>query len=271
VTPTFPSATGYADPGSPGLVPLAGARPRIPVEWYRRPTWRRARALARSAARTRGRACRVLNVSVALLALVVTAPLILLIAALVKLTSPGPAIYMQPRVGLDRRRRGPDRRRSVRDASDSKSRRQNDQGGRIFTMYKFRTMRSDRAASQVWCSRNDPRITPLGRFLRATRLDELPQLFNVLKGDMNIVGPRPEQPEIFQELIQHIGNYRERQRVLPGITGLAQVSGGYDRCLEDVRKKVGFDLEYIRERSAAKDLMIMAKTMPVMVMRRVWM
>jgi len=210
-------------------------------------------------------------VSVALIGLILAAPLMLLIAGLVKLTSPGPAIYTQPRVGLDRRRRGPDRRRSVRDPSESKSRRQNDRGGRIFTIYKFRTMRTDRRAGQVWSSEDDPRVTPLGRFLRATRLDELPQLFNVLKGDMNIVGPRPEQPEIFQELSQNVGNYRERQRVLPGITGLAQVSMGYDRCLDDVRKKVGLDLEYIQGRSAAKDLMIMARTMPVMVMRRMWM
>jgi lipopolysaccharide/colanic/teichoic acid biosynthesis glycosyltransferase len=271
VTPTLPSATGYADPVSPGLASLTAVRPRIPVEWNRRPTWRRARALARSAARNRGRACRFLNVSVALFALILGAPVMLLIAALVKVTSPGPAIYAQPRVGLNRRRRGPDRRRSVRNSSESSRRRQNDRGGRIFTIYKFRTMRTDRPAAQVWSCKDDPRVTPLGRFLRATRLDELPQLFNVLKGDMNIVGPRPEQPEIFQELSQSVGSYRERQRVLPGITGLAQVSMGYDQSLEDVRRKVGFDLEYIQGRSAAKDLMIMARTMPVMVMRRMWM
>ncbi len=146
-----------------------------------------------------------------------------------------------------------------------------DQGGRIFTIYKFRTMRSDRPKGQVWAAQNDPRVTPVGRVLRATRLDELPQLVNVLKGDMNIVGPRPEQPDIFQELSREVRNYRERQRVLPGITGLAQVNLGYDRSLEDVRKKVGFDLQYIRRRSATEDLMIMAKTMPVMVFRRVWM
>jgi lipopolysaccharide/colanic/teichoic acid biosynthesis glycosyltransferase len=150
-----------------------------------------------------------------------------------------------------------------------RSRRRSDRGGKIFTIYKFRTMRTDGNDGQVWASRDDPRITPVGRFLRAMRLDEIPQLFNVLKGDMNIVGPRPEQPEIFEELSQTVGDhYRERQRVLPGITGLAQVSQGYDSCLDDVRQKVHFDLEYIRRRSAVEDLMIMARTMPIMVFRK---
>jgi lipopolysaccharide/colanic/teichoic acid biosynthesis glycosyltransferase len=99
----------------------------------------------------------------------------------------------------------------------------------------------------------------------------IPQLVNVVKGDMNIVGPRPEQPTIFQELRKELGSYQERQKVLPGITGWAQVNLGYDTSVEDVRKKVELDLEYIGRRSAAKDLAIMARTMPVMVFRRVWM
>ena len=201
---------------------------------------------------------RSLNIVVASLGIVLTAPLMLIIALLVKLTSTGPAIYRQPRVGVDRRRdRGLKHRRKV------------DRGGRIFTIYKFRTMSETPAGSKAsWAGEEQHRITAVGRFLRAFRLDELPQLFNVLAGDMNVVGPRPEQPEIFADLQQKLGRYRDRQRVLPGITGLAQVSLSYDQSLDDVKKKVNLDLEYIRGRSAARDLLIMAKTMPVMVFRR---
>ncbi|HSH76598.1 MAG TPA: sugar transferase [Longimicrobiales bacterium] len=209
----------------------------------------------------RDRARRLLNIAVSLLGIVLSAPLMLLIGALVKFTSPGPAIYKQPRVGIDRRaacgRQSPDHRRRA------------DRGGRIFTIYKFRTMRPEAGpARQVWASKADSRITPIGRVLRQFRLDELPQLFNVLKGDMNIVGPRPEQPEIFRSLQDEFGHYRDRQRVLPGITGLAQVTLPYDRNVADVGRKVDLDLEYIRRRSAAQDLLIMAKTMPVMVFRK---
>ena len=216
--------------------------------------WRRRRWLTRA-----------LNVLVAVVGILVTTPLMLLIALAVRLTSVGPVIYSQPRVGIDRRRpRGGyqqlDHRRAV------------DRGGRIFTIYKFRTMRADaRQSGEVWASEDDPRVTFVGRFLRATRLDELPQFFNVLKGDMNIVGPRPEQPEIFSELHQELGpRYRSRQRVLPGITGLAQVEQGYDRNLDTVRQKVALDLRYISGRSPVTDLQIMARTVPVMVSRKVW-
>jgi lipopolysaccharide/colanic/teichoic acid biosynthesis glycosyltransferase len=203
---------------------------------------------------------RALNILVATVGIVVTAPLMLLVALAVKLTSKGPVIYTQPRVGVDRR---------LDRSATSGNRRRKDVGGKLFTIYKFRTMRQAApSARQVWVSQDDPRITTVGRFLRATRLDELPQLFNVLKGDMNIVGPRPEQPDIFADLQHKVGGYRERQRVLPGITGLAQVSLQYDQSVDDVRKKVDLDLEYIRRRSASKDLLIMAKTMPVMVFRR---
>ena len=214
--------------------------------------------------RKRDLACRVLNVLVASVAIVLTAPLMLLIAFAVKLNSPGPVIYSQPRVGVDRRMdRGP---------KSLAHHRKVDGGGRLFTIYKFRTMRPDDGkALQVWASKEDPRITTVGRILRATRLDEVPQFFNVLKGDMNIVGPRPEQPTIFSELRDEFGNpYRNRQRVLPGITGLAQVNLGYDTDLDGVRDKVNLDLQYIRRRSAGKDILIMAKTVPVMVFRKVW-
>jgi lipopolysaccharide/colanic/teichoic acid biosynthesis glycosyltransferase len=215
--------------------------------------------------RRRDQLTRVLNVLVALIGITITGPVMLLVALAVKLTSRGPVIFTQKRVGLDRRRN--------RGAEESGGhRRRSDSGGKIFTIYKFRTMRVDGGRSQKWASKNDPRITPIGKFLRATRLDELPQFFNVLKGDMNIVGPRPEQPDIFAELHVELGKrYRHRQRVLPGITGLAQVNLGYDTDLDGVRKKVDMDLQYIRKRSASKDLEIMAKTVPVMVLRKVWM
>lgn len=204
---------------------------------------------------------RGVNMLVAAVGIFLTAPLMLLIAIAIRLTSRGPVIYTQPRVGVDRRLDAP------RGAGGE--RREEDLGGKIFTIYKFRTMRAQPSGSkQVWAGARDPRITTIGRILRATRLDELPQLFNVLKGDMNIVGPRPEQPEIFADLREELGHYRVRQHVLPGITGLAQVTLPYDQSLEDVRKKVRLDLEYMRGRSAGKDLLIMAKTMPVMVMRK---
>jgi lipopolysaccharide/colanic/teichoic acid biosynthesis glycosyltransferase len=205
---------------------------------------------------------RYINILIAGIGIVATAPIMLAVAFLIKLTSPGPVIYKQHRVGLDRRgNRGP--------GSDN-YRRSVDRGGRLFTIYKFRTMRDDPKAGQQWASKNDPRVTRLGAFLRATRIDELPQFFNVLMGDMNIVGPRPEQPEIFRELRDEIHKYQDRQRVLPGITGLAQVTLGYDTSVDDVKKKVEKDLEYIERRSPAKDLMIMLKTVPVMVFRKVW-
>ena len=205
------------------------------------------------------RAIRVLNVVVASLGMILAAPLFLAIAVLVKLSSPGPVFYVQERVGLNRRNRG------LAPASTGE-RRRDDQGGRIFRIYKFRTMVADSdRAGQVWASRTDPRITAVGHVLRKYRLDELPQLVNVLKGDMNIVGPRPEQPEIFQELRQKVSGYQDRQRVLPGITGLAQVNHSYDQCIEDVKKKVEYDLEYIEQRSFLKDLRIMARTVPVMI------
>ena len=171
---------------------------------------------------------RALNIAVAGVGIVVTAPLMLVIGAIVKLTSPGPVIYKQTRVGMDRR--------GLRD-SDPSIRRKHDIGGIPFAIYKFRTMRTDAGSVQVWASKNDSRVTPVGGVLRKYRLDELPQLFNVLLGDMNVVGPRPEQPKLFDELRQKLDQYPARQQVLPGITGWAQVNLSYDSCLDDVHAK----------------------------------
>lgn len=202
---------------------------------------------------------RAWNVAIAVLLLVLAAPLMLLIAVLVRASSPGPIIYAQPRVGLDRR--------NGRGSDLDLSRRRVDHGGRLFQIYKFRTMyqNGNRHEPQAWARPDDPRITPVGRILRKYRLDELPQLFNVLRGDMSVVGPRPEQPAIFARLRSEIDGYERRQRVPPGITGLAQVKRPYDRSLEDVRKKLQHDLEYIERRSVAEDLKILARTIPVVV------
>ena len=180
------------------------------------------------------------------------------IALLVRLTSRGPIFYSQTRVGLDRRRG------AIRPPA---SRRQADVGGRPFTIFKFRTMYVHKS-DEVWATENDPRITPLGRVLRKYRLDELPQLFNVLLGDMNIVGPRPEQPKIFAALRDQIEHYPMRQQVRPGITGWAQINQHYDRDISDVRRKVELDLEYVERQSLIEDLSIMARTIPVMIFQR---
>jgi lipopolysaccharide/colanic/teichoic acid biosynthesis glycosyltransferase len=198
------------------------------------------------------RARRVLNVGVACVGLVVSAPLMLAIGLLVKLTSKGPVFYRQTRVGLDRRGPGSDggnRRRSA------------DLGGKPFTIYKFRTMRvtEDGGQRQVWASQDDPRVTRVGRVLRKLRLDELPQLFNVLRGG------------IFAALRTQVHRYAERQRVRPGITGWAQINHHYDATVEDVRRKVVYDLDYIERQSLAEDLKIMLLTAPtVMLGKGAW-
>lgn len=206
---------------------------------------------------------RWLNFGAASSLLLLAAPLMLLIAVLVRVTSSGPVIYRQPRVGLNRR--------SIPDESCTpiRCRRASDTGGRIFTIYKFRTMRVDgQEEGQVWARPDDDRVTAVGRILRRYRLDELPQLFNVLTGEMNLVGPRPEQPEIFSDLREKVEGYEGRQRVLPGITGWAQVNHRYDHNLEDVKRKVRFDLEYIERRSPGEDLKIMVQTVPAVIMKR---
>lgn len=200
---------------------------------------------------------RILNVLIAVVGIILTLPLMALITIALKLTSPGPLLFIQTRIGLDRR-------------SHPRREAEGDQGGVPFRMYKFRTMQVRPAGEdpQVWARPDDCRITAIGRMLRKTRLDELPQLFNVLLGDMNVVGPRPEQPAIFARLRRQIHAYTARQRTRPGITGLAQISQCYDRDLEDVKRKVEFDLRYLRRQSVLEDLRIMLLTFPVMLGRR---
>jgi lipopolysaccharide/colanic/teichoic acid biosynthesis glycosyltransferase len=240
--PSLPAVTGAFDP------PLV--RPRY-----------RDYSQGEAATRTAEWARLAINLMLALVALVIMLPVMLLVAFLVRLTSRGPVLYTQVRVGLDRR--------GVPLGAQN-HRREHDLGGQPFTIYKFRTMRADaeHGSGAVWAQQADPRVTPVGRLLRQYRLDELPQLLNVLKGEMNIVGPRPERPTIFAELREHIAEYPLRQRAKPGITGLAQINHHYDRSLEDVRTKVHYDLEYIRRQSVSEDLRIMLKTVPVILLRR---
>jgi lipopolysaccharide/colanic/teichoic acid biosynthesis glycosyltransferase len=221
---------------------------------------------------------RLMNIVLASLALATAAPLMLLIAIAIKLTSRGPLFYVQPRIGLNRRG---DRRHAVR-RDDPRSRlwaeflatnhdqRTRDLGGNVFAIYKFRTMceNAECGTGAVWASRKDPRTTAIGYFLRKYRLDELPQLLNVVKGDMNIVGPRPERPSIFARMRESIDDYALRQQARPGITGWAQIHLFYDQCLEDVKRKVRYDLEYLRNKSFAKDLWIMASTLPAVLFKR---
>lgn len=231
----------------PTAAPEMGARAAVSSWW---------------AAADRDKLRRALNVAVAVVGILLALPLMILIALAIKVTSPGPIIFRQTRVGLDRRTPG---------IPAGNWRRGVDHGGRLFTLYKFRTMRHDSGRAQVWASPDDPRVTRVGRVLRKYRLDELPQLFNVLKGDMNVVGPRPEQPGIFASLREEIDPYPARQRVLPGITGWAQVNHHYDRTVDDVRAKVELDLEYIRRQGVAEDLKILMRTVPtVMFGRGAW-
>lgn len=214
----------------------------------------RARAL-----RPEGRR-RLLNVAAAGLGLLVCLPLMALVALIIKLTSRGPVLFRQTRIGVERR--------SLSRAGGN-TRRHFDLGGKPFTMYKFRTMSHEASnGRQVWARPDDDRVTPVGGFLRRYRLDELPQLWNVLCGDMNIVGPRPEQPDIFVYLRERLPGYHRRQRARPGITGWAQINQGYDRSLDDVQRKLALDLEYLARQSVREDLLIMLRTLPVMLFRR---
>ncbi len=243
---------------NPSLPAITALDPALPRQHYR--DWSHA-GTREGPSSSSDIARRVLNLLIALLAFVATLPVMLLVAVLVRLTSRGPALYTQVRIGLDRRQNTP---------GGQNPGRERDLGGQPFTIYKFRTMGVDaeQGSGAVWAQQRDPRVTPVGRLLRQYRLDELPQLLNVLKGEMNIVGPRPERPTIFAELREHIAEYPLRQRAKPGITGLAQINHHYDRSLEDVRTKVHYDLEYIRRQSVSEDLRIMLKTVPVILLRR---
>ena len=206
------------------------------------------------------RISRAINFGVAAAALLVLLPILILLAIAVKLTSRGPILYAQTRVGQDRR---------WRSTLALQERRFEDLGGQVFTIYKYRTMQVDaeRGSGAVWAQVNDPRVTRLGKAMRILRLDELPQFWNVVRGDMNIVGPRPERPSIVSRLREDIPEYQARHRVKPGITGLAQINQNYDTSLDDVRSKIGWDLRYIREQGLLLDLGILLRTVPAILLK----
>jgi lipopolysaccharide/colanic/teichoic acid biosynthesis glycosyltransferase len=186
---------------------------------------------------------RLIDIVASLFVLTVGLPLWLGIGVAVRSTSPGPAIYKQRRTG---------------------------EQGKPFVMYKYRTMRDDaeRETGPVWACRGDGRVTPLGRALRACRLDEIPQMINVLKGEMSLIGPRPERPAFVERLSREIPLYSRRHRVKPGITGLAQVKWGYDKDIEDVRQKLKYDLMYIEHMSLRMDFQILLQTLRTVFERR---
>ena len=219
------------------------------------------RSPIRHASHLESLALHAVNKVVATLALLILSPLVLVIAVLIRLDSTGPVVYRQVRVGQDRR--------NLEDREPAIGRRMSDIGGQPFEIYKFRTMRVDaeETSGPVWATDDDPRITRVGRLLRRTRLDEVPQFWNVLRGEMSIVGPRPERPTFVRRLRDEIDGYPLRQQVPPGITGWAQVNRPPDQTVDDVRAKVGFDLEYLHRRSVWFDLWIMLKTLPVMFER----
>ena len=186
---------------------------------------------------------RLWNMVVAVIGIILSLPIMLLTILAVRLSSPGAVLYRQTRVGLD---------------------------NTLFTVYKFRSMRIDAEAGTgaVWAQKDDPRVTLVGRIIRAIRFDELPQLFNVLKGEMSIVGPRPERPEFVRALNEQIPYYRQRHCVRPGITGWAQINYKYGDTLQDTITKLEYDLYYIKNMSLALDNYIIFHTLKAMLLSR---
>lgn len=182
---------------------------------------------------------RTADIALAVAILALAAPVLALAALAIRIESRGPVLYRQERVG---------------------------QYGRVFTLFKFRSMRVDaEAAGPAWASLRDPRVTRIGGFLRRTRIDELPQLFNVLSGEMSIVGPRPERPHFVERLAEAIPFYHDRATVKPGITGWAQVNYPYGASIEDARQKLSYDLYYVKRRSLFLDLLILIGTVRVIL------
>jgi exopolysaccharide biosynthesis polyprenyl glycosylphosphotransferase len=183
---------------------------------------------------------RMLDLSFSIILAIVSAPLMALTAIAIRLDSPGPMLYSQERVG---------------------------ENGAVFKIYKFRSMRTDAemAGKPIWARDNDDRITRVGRFARKTRLDELPQLWNVMRGDMSFVGPRPERPFFVDQLAQEIPFYLQRHAVKPGLTGWAQVKYQYGSTVEDAMEKLRYDLYYIKHLSIIFDLTIVLDTVKVIL------
>ncbi|MFN0243174.1 MAG: TIGR03013 family XrtA/PEP-CTERM system glycosyltransferase [Planctomycetota bacterium] len=186
---------------------------------------------------------RTLDIASGLLIFSITWPLMIVTAIAVRVGSPGPILFSQERVGRD---------------------------GQSFTLFKFRSMYTDAETrtGPVWAQADDPRITKAGKFIRRTRLDELPQLFNVLAGHMSLVGPRPERPHFVDELAKKIPYYRQRHIVKPGLTGWAQINYRYGSTIEDAIQKLQYDLFYIKNQSLLFDLSILFNTVKIVILRK---
>jgi exopolysaccharide biosynthesis polyprenyl glycosylphosphotransferase len=182
---------------------------------------------------------RVLDIITSMGLLFTTLPLMAVVALLVRLDSPGSILYRQERVGLN---------------------------GQSFTLLKFRSMRANaEARGPTWAQQRDPRVTRVGSFMRRSRIDELPQLINILRGEMSFIGPRPERPHFVEQLAEAIPFYRERARVKPGLTGWAQVNYPYGASVEDAKAKLSFDLYYVKNRSLLLDILILLSTVRVIL------
>lgn len=217
---------------------------------------------------------RALDIIGALVLLTILAVPMVFTAIAVRLTSRGPIIFRQTRVGLNQRSRRRDRRNRIfKPLAEGEERRQSESDrrqtcgfGLPFTIYKFRTMRIDAEKDGArFAVANDPRVTPIGGFLRKTRLDEVPQLWNVLRGEMSLVGPRPERPEFIEKLSVEVPNYLHRLGLKPGLTGLAQVINGYDNDIDGFRRKVSLDLLYLQNCCVWNDLKVLLRTVRVVL------
>jgi len=214
---------------------------------------------------------RIVDIIASAIGLVLAVPLFIIFPILIKLNSRGPVFYTQVRVGQDRRRQVR-RAYNVTDFSDGRrrERRREDFKGRLFKIMKFRTMihNAEKGTGPVWATKNDPRITGFGAFLRACRLDELQQLWSVFTGQMSLVGPRPERPAFVRDLETRVPGYHRRLTVKPGLTGLAQVENGYDDSVFSVTEKIKTDLRYIDTWTAGLDIRILLRTVWVVLSGR---
>lgn len=245
------------------------------TEWLTRLRLERPRRNTRCLGESTRLLKRLTDIVVSVTMLVLLLPVMLLVAIAVRITSRGPIIFRQTRVGLNLRAKKSDRRQFLPsgelpngvDRRDPNRDRRRDQGyGKPFTLYKFRTMKIDAEKyGAQFAVKNDPRVTCIGRFLRKTRLDELPQLWNVLRGEMTLVGPRPERPEFIEKLSAEIPNYINRLGLKPGLTGLAQVINGYDNNIESFKRKVNLDLLYLQNCCIWNDLKILFRTIRVVL------
>ena len=246
-----------------------------PANWVTRLNLIRPRRDIRCLSRNTQIVKRLMDITGAIALLVLLSPVMALTALVVRVTSRGPAIFRQTRVGLNLRggKKTHDRRQQTASGSAEGLERRTGQDrrelvnyGRPFVLYKYRTMRLDAEVNGAqFATEGDPRVTPIGRLMRKTRLDELPQLWNVLRGEMSLVGPRPERPEFMAELSEDIPNYLDRLGLKPGLTGPAQVINGYDNNLESFRRKVALDLLYLQNCCLWNDVKILFRTIRVVL------